>query len=94
MFNMKNLKNFQEQSSVALWLVMVLIIVLKEKVQVQVDVQPEKFVQAVKCIPYTGPGGGGGGGNPGGPSYTCICPWGTFVQNEPCAGPPYYCIQG
>lgn len=47
-----------------------------------------------KCIPYTDPGGGGGGGNPGGPSYTCICPWGTFIQNEPCAGPPYYCIQG
>jgi hypothetical protein len=42
---MKNLKNFQEQSSVALWLVMVLIIVLKEKVQAQVDVQPERFVQ-------------------------------------------------
>jgi hypothetical protein len=90
---MKNLKNFQEQSSVALWLVMVLIIVLKEKVQAQVDVQPERFVQEenvflIQVLVAEVEE------NPGGPSYTCICPWGTFIQNEPCAGPPYYCIQG
>ncbi|MGX5685738.1 hypothetical protein ACWKWW_14345 [Chryseobacterium cucumeris] len=38
-----------------------------------------------KCVPYENPGGGGD-------TYTCICPWGTFTQPNPC--PEFYCITG
>lgn len=52
---------------------------------------PTEICSGGKCVPYIDPGNGGGG-TPGGDTYTCICPWGTFTQSTPC--PEFYCITG